>query len=77
MAETVNGRYQAGAIHRHGPWRSLEATEFIMLERAGWFNDRRLLEPINTSRRPRLKPTTTPRWTTRPGRVALKPTRLR
>jgi putative transposase len=33
-------------IWRLGPWRSLEAVEFATLEWVGWFNNRRLLEPI-------------------------------
>jgi hypothetical protein len=28
------------------PWRHLEAVEFARLKRVGWFNTRRLLEPI-------------------------------
>jgi putative transposase len=28
------------------PWRSCEAVEFATLEWVGWFNHRRLLEPI-------------------------------
>jgi hypothetical protein len=31
-----------------------------------WLNNRRLLEPIATSRRPRPRSTTTPRWTNQP-----------
>jgi transposase InsO family protein len=34
------------AIHRRGPWRSLEAVEYATLEWVDWFNNRRLLEPI-------------------------------
>ena len=66
MAETINGLYKAGVIHRRGPWRSLEAVEFATLEWVDWFNNRRLLEPIGNIPRPRPKPTTTPRWTTSP-----------
>ena len=33
-------------IWRRGPWRSLEAVEFATLEWVDWFNNRRLLEPI-------------------------------
>ena len=46
MAETISGFYKAEVIHRHGPWRSLEAVEFATLEWVDWFNNRRLLEPI-------------------------------
>ena len=46
LAETINGLYKAEVIHRRGPWRSFEAVEFATLEWVGWFNRRRLLEPI-------------------------------
>ena len=46
LAETINGLYKAEVIHRRGPWRSLEVVEFAILEWVGWFNNRRLLEPI-------------------------------
>ena len=46
LAETINGLYKAGVIHRRRPWRSLEAVEFATLEWVDWFNNRRLLEPI-------------------------------
>jgi putative transposase len=46
LAETINGLYKAEAIHRRGPWRSLEAVEFATLTWVDWFNHRRLLEPI-------------------------------
>ena len=40
------GLFRTEAIHRRGPWRSLEAVEFATLEWADWFNNRRRLEPI-------------------------------
>jgi putative transposase len=46
LAETINGLYKAEVIHRRGPWRNLEAVEFVTLEWVDWFNNRRLLEPI-------------------------------
>jgi putative transposase len=46
LAETINGLYKAEIMHRPGPWRSLEAVEFAMLEWVDWFSNRRLLEPI-------------------------------
>jgi transposase InsO family protein len=46
LAETINGFYKAGVIHRRGPWRSFEAVEYATLERVDWFDHRRLLEPI-------------------------------
>jgi putative transposase len=46
LAETINGLYKAEVIHRRGPWRSFEAVEFATLTWVGWFNNRRLLEPI-------------------------------
>ena len=46
LAETINGLYKAGVIHRRGPWRNAEAVEFATLEWVHWFNHRRILEPI-------------------------------
>ncbi|RSU25869.1 IS3 family transposase [Sphingomonas koreensis] len=46
LAETINGLYKAGVIHRRGPWRNFEAVEYATLEWVDWFNHRRLLEPI-------------------------------
>ena len=46
LAETINGLYKAEAIHRRGPWRSLESIEFATLEWVDWFNNRRLLSSI-------------------------------
>ena len=46
LAETINGLYKAEVIHRREPWRSCEAVEFARLEWVGWFNNRRLMEPI-------------------------------
>jgi len=46
LAETINGLYKAEVIHRRGPWRSLVAVKFAILEWVDWFNNRRLLEPI-------------------------------
>ena len=46
LAETINGLYKAGEIHRRGPWRSMEAVEFATLEWVDWFNNRRLLSSI-------------------------------
>ena len=66
LAETINGLYKAEVIHRRGPWRSLEAVKFATLEWVDWFNNRKLLEPIGHIPQPKQKPTTMPRWTTRP-----------
>ena len=46
LAETVNGLFKTEVIRRRGPWRSLEAVEFAVLEWVDGFNHRRLLEPI-------------------------------
>ena len=64
LAETINGLYKAEVIHRRGPWRSFEAVEYATLEWVDWFNNRRLLEPSETSRQPNPKNDTTPCWTT-------------
>jgi putative transposase len=34
-------------IHRLGPWRSIDAVEYAVLEWVDWFNNRRLLEPLD------------------------------
>jgi len=47
LAETINGLYKTEVIRRLGPWRNLEAVEFATLEWVDWFNNRRLLEPID------------------------------
>jgi transposase InsO family protein len=64
LAETINGLYKAEVIWRRGPWRSAQAVEFATLEWVDWFNNRRLLEPKATSRRPKPKRPTTPAWRT-------------
>ncbi len=46
LADSINGLYNAGIIHRRGPWRSLEAVEFATLRWVERFNHRRPLEPI-------------------------------
>jgi putative transposase len=46
LAETIIGLYKTEVIHRRGPWRHLEAVEYVTLEWVDWFNHRRLLEPI-------------------------------
>lgn len=45
MAETIVGLFKAEVIHARGPWRSLDAVEYAVLEWVDWFNHRRLLEP--------------------------------
>ena len=59
LAETVIGLFKTEVIYRRGPWRSFDAVEYATLEWVDWFNNRRLLEPIGTSRQPRRKRTTT------------------
>ena len=39
LAETINGLYKAELIHRRGPWRTLAAVEYDMLEWGDWFNN--------------------------------------
>ena len=47
LAETISGLYKAEVIYRRGAWRSFDAVEFATLEWVDWFNNRRLLEPID------------------------------
>jgi hypothetical protein len=65
-AETINGVYKAGVIHRRGPWRTLQAVEYATLEWVDWFNNRRLLEPIRHVRRPKPRRPTTGSWRSPP-----------
>jgi len=46
LAESVMALYKTEVIRRQGPWRSLEAVEFVTLAWVDWFNTRRLLGPI-------------------------------
>lgn len=46
LAESIKSLCKAEVIHRRGPWRNIEAVEFVTLELVDWFNRRRLLEPI-------------------------------
>jgi transposase InsO family protein len=46
LAETVIGLFKTEVIHRRGPWRSLDAVEYAVLEWVDWFNRRRLLGPL-------------------------------
>jgi putative transposase len=46
LAELVTGLFKTEVIRREGPWKSLESVEYATLEWVGWFNNRRLLEPI-------------------------------
>ena len=46
LSETINGLYKAEVSNWRRPWRNFEAVEFATLTWVGWFNHRRLLEPI-------------------------------
>lgn len=47
MAESIIGLFKSEVIHRRGPWRSLDQVEYAVLEWVDWFNNRRLLEPLD------------------------------
>jgi putative transposase len=47
LAESVIGLFKTEVIRRRGPWRNIDAVEFAVLEWVDWFNNRRLLEPLN------------------------------
>jgi hypothetical protein len=38
---------KAGLIRKQGPWKGVDDVEYTTLEWVGWFNNRRLLEPIS------------------------------
>ncbi|SFB57957.1 hypothetical protein SAMN04244571_03974 [Azotobacter beijerinckii] len=46
LAETTNGLYKAEVIHRQS-WKNREAVELATLTGLDWFNNYRLLEPID------------------------------
>ena len=46
LAESIIGLFKTEIIRRRGPWKSIEAVEFAVLQWGDWFNHRRLLEPI-------------------------------
>ena len=46
LAESIIGLYKTEVIRRRGPWKSIEAVEYAVLQWVDWFNHRRLLEPI-------------------------------
>jgi transposase InsO family protein len=58
LAETINGLYKAEVIHRRSSWRTREEVEWATLHWVDWFNNRRLLEPVATSRRPKQRRST-------------------
>jgi transposase InsO family protein len=58
LTETVIGLFKTEVIRRPGPWRNLAVVEIATLEWVDWFNTRRLLEPIGTSRPPKQKTAT-------------------
>ena len=41
-----SGLYKTELIRKKGPWKAFEDVEFATLDWVGWFNNRRLLEPI-------------------------------
>ena len=46
LAESIIGLFKTEIIRRRGPWKSIEAVEYAVLQWVDWFNHRRLLEPI-------------------------------
>ena len=46
MVGTFFNTLKAEPIHRRGPWKSFGAVGFATLEWVGWFNNKRLPEPI-------------------------------
>jgi transposase InsO family protein len=47
LAESVIGLFKTEVIRQSGPWRNIDAVEFAVLEWVDWFNNRRLLEPLD------------------------------
>ena len=46
LAESVIGLFKTEVIRQKGPWKGLDDVEFATLDWVGWYNDKRLLEPI-------------------------------
>jgi len=46
LAETINGLYKTEVIRHYGPWNNIDEVEYATLDWVGWFNNRRILEPI-------------------------------
>ena len=66
LAETINGLYKAEVIHRRGPWRSLMPSSSPPWNGSIGSTTAAYSNLLATSRQPKPRPTTTPRWTTRP-----------
>jgi transposase InsO family protein len=47
LAESVIGLFKTEVIRRRGPWRNIDAVEFAVLDWVDWFNNRRLLAPLD------------------------------
>ena len=47
LAESVIGLFKTEVVRCRGPWRNIDAVEFAVLEWVDWFNNRRLLEPLD------------------------------
>jgi len=47
LAESVIGLLKTEVIRQRGPWRNIDAVECAVLEWVDWFNNRRLLEPLD------------------------------
>ena len=47
LAESVIGLFKTEVIRRSGPWQNIDVVEFAVLAWVDWFNNRRLLEPLD------------------------------
>ena len=47
LAESVIGLFKTEVIRLRGPWRNIDDVEFAVLAWVDWFNNRRLLEPLD------------------------------
>ena len=47
MAESINSLYKTEVIYKDGPWRGLDDVERGTLTWVDWFNNKRLLTPID------------------------------
>jgi len=57
LAGTINGHYKTELVHRQQPWRNMQDLALANLCWVDWFNNRRPLDPTETSRQQRLNRT--------------------
>ena len=62
LAESTIGLYETEVNWPRRPWKNIEEVDNATLERVGWFNSKRLLEPNGNIHRPTLRWHTMSDW---------------